>query len=318
MDFSNYKFRSSQVHLLMTGSIGVTKNQEEEIKLLFDEKSTGINVNGNKIKWTPTKDEKLKDLLAKQKNKELPKTMQSELRKIHRAEMHNRNFNFTNKFTQKGIVQEDEAITLYQNYLNRNGNIVLFTKNETRLKNDYITGLPDINPTLLNGIKTGFDVKSSWELETLPFQDDPLISAYDWQNQSYCWLTDSQEWITASCLVNIHEHGLNNEKLKYFYALGSPSSYEDEYYDEYVTRCKEIEVRLIFDYDLFVERYPYHNLEMSRDEWMETVNPATGEKGYDIDMVDRVVEKKTVFDESRIEDLKERIEIAREYLTNLK
>ncbi|MCP4055173.1 MAG: hypothetical protein GY739_19450 [Mesoflavibacter sp.] len=262
-------------------------------------------------------EEKLKELTKKRSANELPATMKNELRKIWRAETYNRNFSFSTKYTRKGIVQENEAITLYQNYLNRNGNKVFFKKNEKREYNDYVTGLPDLNPIIFNGKKTGFDTKASWELATFPFEEDPLVVQYEYQNQSYIWITDSEEWITASCLVNIHEHGLNNEKMKYFYPLGCPMDADDEYFDEYVEKCKEIEVRLIFDYNRFVEHYPNHQLEISKDEWMETVNPLTGVKGYDIPMVDRVIEKKSIRNEAIQEKFIERINIGREYLCNL-
>lgn len=316
-DFNKFLFRASQVSLICTGTIGLTDNQEFKLNELLNEKEKGINVNGNKIKWTPNKQSELDKLIAEKKEPSLPKTLMTEVRKIYRAEIHNRNFNFTNKFTQKGTRQEEEAITLYQQFLTEKKHKVFFTKNKERLTNDYITGMPDLNPIIINNKKTGFDTKCSWELETFPFESDELDNSYELQNQSYMWLTDSEEWITVYCLVNIHETGLHNEKMKYWYAMEAPRDADDKFYDDYIDKCKELERRLIFDYDRFKLHFPMHDLETSRDEWMESINPFTGLKGYDIALADRVIEKKSFFDQDKINFIKERVEICRKELFKL-
>ena len=117
MDFSKYRFRASQSHLLMVGTIGLTDKEEDELKKLVDRKMDAVM--GDAKSLTPLMEEKLKFLREKKKNKELPKTMRNELRKIWRAEKHKRNFLFTNKYVQKGIQQEDEAITMYMLFRNQ-------------------------------------------------------------------------------------------------------------------------------------------------------------------------------------------------------
>jgi hypothetical protein len=316
-DFNNLLFRASQVSLICTGKIGLTETQDFKLKELSKEKETGLNSNGNKVKWTPNKQSELEKLISEKKEPSLPKTLLTEVRKIYRSEIHNRNFNFTNKYTQKGTRQEEEAITLYQMYLMSKNYKVLFTKNKERLSNTYITGMPDLIPIVLNGKKTGFDTKCSWELETFPFEHDELDAIYEYQNQSYMWLTGAEEWITVYALVNIHETGLHNEKLKYWYAMETPQDAADKYYDDYIEKCKELERRLIFDYDRFKLHFPKHDLETSRDEWMETINPFTGLKGYDMVLKDRIIEKKSVFDQDKINFIKERIDVCRKELYKL-
>lgn len=318
MNFDKHLFRASQTSLICGGNIGITLAQEKRILELFNEKTTGLNINGNKVKWTDNKNNELTKLLAEQKNPTPPKTLVSELRKIYRAEKHNRYFGFTNKYVQKGLEQEEEAITNYQMYLMSLGKKVFFTKNEVRLKNEFVTGEPDLNPIMYEGKKIGFDIKCSWELETLPFADDELNPTYEFQNQSYMWLTDADEWITAYTLVNIHEHGLNNEKMKWYYQYKCPNDYEDKYFEDYMAKCKELEVRLIFDYDRFVNTNPGHLLMIDRDEWMETINPLTCLKGYDIPLNERIVEKKSIRNDKTIELIKDRVIFSRNYLNNLK
>lgn len=316
MDFKNYKFRASQLSKIMGGTIEKPQDLKPKIEALQEEKDTGFNANGNKTKWTATKEETLKKLVAKVQESKgkfkyiLPKTMESELRKIYRSEKHNRNFLFTNKFIQKGIAQENQALTLLQNYLNKDKLQVLLGGNVERKFNDYVQGLPDNPVVQYNSLKTGFDIKSSWNLDTLPFKSDKLNVAYEYQDYSYIWLFDADQWITAYVLVNIHEHGLNNEKQKFYYANQMPDEENDkEGWDIYIENCRDLEKSLIFDYDDFVKRYPSHDMAISRAEWMDN--------GWNIPMEKRVVLKKATREEFLKEKpmIIERIEIAREYLT---
>lgn len=316
IDFNNYKFRASQSHFLMTGTIGLTDLQKDEMSNYIARKKA--NENGEKDEkgklvppLTANMEEKLKSLIEANEKQELPKTMINELRKIHRAETFNRNFVWTNKYVQKGVLQEEEAITLYQDYRKQVLGInTFFTKNTERLTNDYFSGEWDL-PTLadVKKMNEGFDIKNSWSLETFPFKEDDLSDQYFWQNQVYMDLTGAEKWTTVFCLVNGTEHLVNNEKQKHFYALNMPNE-ESELYQEYLKKCRDVEKMMIFDYDRFISANPYHNMEIGRDEWY-------GE-GFDIPLEFRVMEKTVYRDESAINDLKHRARIARKYLNNLK
>lgn len=314
-DFSNYQFRASQVHLLMAGTIGLTDLQKAKMSDYIARKKASekgeLDDKGKPVKpLTPNMEEELKSLIEANEKKELPKTMIAELRKIHRAETYNRNFVWTNKFVQKGILQEEEAITLYQDYRKQVLGInTFFTKNTERLVNDWFSGEWDL-PTLadVKKMKEGFDIKNSWSLDTFPFKDDELSNQYFYQNQVYMALTGAEKWTTVFCLVNGTEHLVNNEKQKHFYALNMPNE-ESDLYKKYEEKCRDVEKMMIFDYDRFVSMNPYHNMEISRDEWY-------GE-GYDIPLEDRILEKTVSRDENAIKELQERIVIAREYLNSL-
>lgn len=314
IDWSTYKFRASQSYKLMTGSLPDKNSYDARIKELTNERDTLTNANGRKVKWTPTKKQELEKLIEKKNTpyfQLLPKTMKSELRKIYRAEKYNRNFSFTNKYVQKGIAQEEDAITLYQKYrkLKYSENI-FFKNNKDRLSNNYVSGEADLTDT--NDFKNcngGFDAKCSWELDTFPFEDDNLDIKYEIQNQVYMWLSDAKWWITFYGLVNVTEDLLHKEKMKWFYALNQPMTDEDENYEQYIKKAKELEVQLIFDYDKFIKDNPGHQMEINRKEWFDN--------GYDIPLLDRVVEFKTTYNQTLIDDLKERIEVSRDYLAYL-
>lgn len=318
IDFSKILFRASQMGKLLVGTIGLTEIQEQEMRCLEIEKATGVNANGRNIKWTDTKKERLEKLKKEFNNPTMPKTMQTELRKIYRAEKYNRNFGFVNKYVIKGITQEEEGITNYQSYRNSNGHRCFLTKNTERLYGEYHQGEHDISPfkLVIEGVdkKIGVDIKCSWELDTFPFPEDVINPDYEAQDDVYMILTDSDMWITASVLVNTTEQLLHNEKMKYFYALDSPNEMSDKpreiaNHKEYIEKCRELEKRLIFDYDRFVSIYPYHNLEWSREEWMEA--------GNDIPLQDRVIEKVVYRNKERERFIVERAKIGRKYLESL-
>lgn len=318
INWDEYLFRCSQLSKINTGVIGFPESKEKRIIELVNERDTGINKNGNKIKFTEKKQKEYEKLVIEKLNPSLPKTLTSEIKKIWRAERHNRNFTFTNKYVQKGIKQEEEGITVYQEYRKKVlGLNSYFTKNTERLYSKYFSGEPDLS--LGNDVKNckqGFDIKCSWSLESFPFFDDKLEGSYESQNDGYMELTGAESWITAHILVNATETLLNNEKNKYFYAMGSPND-ESEEFQAYLIKAKEVERMLIFDYDRFIERNPGHLLEYTRDEWMNTINPVTGVKGLDIPLEFRVVERLVERNESRIDKLKDRVIVGRKELKRI-
>ena len=199
---------------------------------------------------------------------------------------------FTNKYVQKGLLQEEESITLLSKHLNK----PLF-KNSERKTDDFFTGLCDIPPKYIG---KGIDAKSVWSLQTLPWEDDDLDSGYEYQNQVYMHLWDCDAWDTAYCLVNATDAMVHNEKMKFFYAMGQPEL-DDEIYLE---TCRKIERNMIFDIERFNRYYPSFN-------WDNEVFY------FDIPESDRVVIKTSKRDKSVIEEMKERVILGRKYMLTL-
>ena len=310
-NWDKYEFRCSQLHKIMTGTINLSEDYSKHIKELEEERDKGVNKNGNKVKWTTTKEEKLESLISKQNkpwHELLPKTMKTELRKIFRSEKYNRTFSFTNKFVEKGIAQEEDGITTLQTYRKDVLNIMTyFTKNTKRNHNGFISGESDLTDTNdFDNCNEGFDIKCSWDLDTFPFKEDSLDYGYELQNQGYMWLSGTKKWTTCYVLVNVTEDLLYKEKMKWFYAMGSPTSEDHKNYENYIKKCKELEIQLIFDYDRFVEKNPFHDMEIKKEDWV-----------YDIPLKDRVIEKVSCYNQDTIDKIKERIEISRKYLKYL-
>ena len=101
---------------------------------------------------------------------------------------------FSSRYTDKGIENEDEAIQMASEVLNWE----FVTKNETRFNNEWLTGEPDVlTETLLA------DIKCSWNGSTFPMFDDKLKNKdYYWQLQGYMMLTDMPQAELVYCLTN--------------------------------------------------------------------------------------------------------------------
>ena len=93
------------------------------------------------------------------------------------------------RYTTKGIEMENEAIQFAGSMLG--WSFVL--KNEERLTNDYITGIPDVIYKDLLA-----DIKCSWDGSTFPmFESELKNKDYYWQMQGYMWLTGRSEEHTS-------------------------------------------------------------------------------------------------------------------------
>ncbi len=110
---------------------------------------------------------------------------------------------FYSRYTDKGILVEDDAIKLVSDILDLG-----FTwKNEDHFSNDFMTGTPDVNTdTVL------LDVKSSWDATTFPFFATEIPTKDYWfQLQGYMELTNKTESLLCYCLVNTPEEMVEDE-----------------------------------------------------------------------------------------------------------
>lgn len=114
------------------------------------------------------------------------------------------------KYTTKGKMVEQQSLELIgfldgQNYV----------KNEIRLTNEFISGVPDshIGESIYNAIYVP-DVKSSWDLETfLENLGKPLNRQYWWQLQGYFGLTHALGGEVSYCLINTPPSIIEQERM---------------------------------------------------------------------------------------------------------
>jgi len=117
--------------------------------------------------------------------------------------------NFSSKYTEKGIINENKGIELL--------NSVYFTdykKNTQRITNDWLTGEADI--VTENEI---IDIKCSWNFDTFPvFQEEAdkniKKAGYDWQMRGYMLLYSKPKAKVVYCLTDTPENLIGYEDVK--------------------------------------------------------------------------------------------------------
>ena len=123
----------------------------------------------------------------------LSKTAQTHCQDWLMEQLYNRKKEFTNKYVQKGLIVEDNAIDMYAEH---KGHDILL-KNEDYFSDDFMQGTPDIIlPELI------VDVKSVWSPFTMPLFDDTPPVGYELQAQVYMHLTKRKHFELAYCLID--------------------------------------------------------------------------------------------------------------------
>ena len=133
----------------------------------------------------------LADLMAKPKNGNgISATAKSAVRKIVKYDLFGYQDFEGNKYTEKGIALEEQAIKLS----GRKRGLPL-KKNTERRENDWITGECDI---YVPSRKLIIDTKCPWDIGSHPFfadeaEEKAKKAGYDIQMQGYMWLWDCDE-----------------------------------------------------------------------------------------------------------------------------
>ena len=238
----------------------------------------------------------LNDLMtgvAKKWSVEKSATCRHKLVKIYREIKYKRKFSFSNKYTEKGIQQEEEAITLYSRFKGK-----IFKKNKQRFENDLLTGEPDI---IDKTERSTVDIKCSWDLETFPDIHDVNDPVYVDQGQGYMVLTDSVMHVIVYCLVNTPANLIVDAKRRLAWRFGII----DQETEEYISECKELEKNSIFNLEDFRRQYPYFEFHNDISQW-----------DYDIPIEERVIEFTIKRDEDRISAIRTRLLECRKYMND--
>jgi hypothetical protein len=136
------------------------------------------------------------------------------------------------RYTTKGIEMENEAIQFAGSMLG--WSFVL--KNEERLTNDYITGIPDVIYKDLLA-----DIKCSWDGSTFPmFESELKNKDYYWQMQGYMWLTGLDHSQLVYCLMNTPHDIVEDEVRRAHWKAG--------YIDENLDLREAIQSQHTFDH----------------------------------------------------------------------
>jgi hypothetical protein len=156
----------------------------------------------------------------------LSETTKSYLIDLYVQEKFGREQDIFSKYITKGLMVEEDAITLYSRVKK-----TFHAKNELKLENDFIKGTPDLysGETIQNATEV-IDIKSSWDIFTFyrNFVKD-VPAAYYWQLQGYMALTGAKVSRLAFCLVDTPDVMINDEKRKLMWKMGVATDMDDAY-----------------------------------------------------------------------------------------
>lgn len=223
-------FRASGAGALLTNKQGTvfTETQKARVAELLQEKLTGINANGNKVKWEGTKKpEELAELIAKRDAPpELSDTAKAFVRKIWLQNEKGVRIDIKSKYLDKGLYAEEDAITLLTEV-----DGVFYVKNEERRENEDHTGECDIFKELPNK-KITIDTKCSWDPETFMAAKPDVI--YETQGDVYMDLWDADEHHLKYCLVDAPPHLVQKAKddIKWKYYSGDMNPEEMDKFEK--------------------------------------------------------------------------------------
>jgi hypothetical protein len=141
------------------------------------------------------------------------------------SELYDRHKDVMNKYVQKGLMVEEDAITLFSRFRKQ-----FYQKNELHLENDFLKGTPDLfegEETILRATKI-IDIKSSFDIFTFfKSKYDPVNKDYFYQLQAYMDLTGATESELAYCLVDTPDSIIEGIKRRFMWDAGIKG--EDEF-----------------------------------------------------------------------------------------
>lgn len=184
---------------------------------------------------------KLAELIKKREAPpQLSDSCKKYLVKAYAIEKYNRVPDVTTKQMVKGTTAEDAAIELFSFVEDR-----YHQKNTKQLKNDFISGTPDLfDGPAIDQSDEIIDVKCSWDIFTfLNNIASPVNRMYYHQLQGYMALSGAKRGTLAYCLVSTPDEMINDEKRKQFYRMQCVTE-EDP---RYIAACAKIERNMIFD-----------------------------------------------------------------------
>lgn len=153
--------------------------------------------------------------------KGLGKTGETYLHTWYKEQIYSRRKEFTSKYTDKGLLMEDDAIDLIAEHLG----LGMIFKNDTYYTNDWLQGTPDI--TLKDCV---IDVKNSWDCFSFPLLHTVCPNEdYWWQMQGYMELTGTTKAKLIYCLMDAPASIIEQEARRECYRMGI-SELDEEIY----------------------------------------------------------------------------------------
>jgi len=151
------------------------------------------------MKWHPSSLGKLM-IESRTKSEVLSETTKTYIRAVAKQDFYGYNVDLNNKYINKGNLQENDSIALFNSVMFSN-----YSKNTERLNNEWLTGEADIVAD-----DQIIDIKTSWSLETFPATlEEGINKLYEWQLRAYMMLYDKNYASLVYCMVSTHPSLLN-------------------------------------------------------------------------------------------------------------
>jgi hypothetical protein len=168
------------------------------------------------------------------KKDKLSVTTMSYLQEVYIAEVFNREREIESKYLDKGNYAEEDSLTLVTSVFDR-----LLVKNKDHLKNEFITGTPDVVEK-----DNVLDIKTSWDIWSFA-KADGKNKDYYWQLQGYMNLTNKKKAILAYTLVDTPIHLIVDEQKRRAFHAGIMDN------DSELAKLEEaVEQNMIFSKDI--------------------------------------------------------------------
>lgn len=255
-NFYNWKARPHFAGLLMTDSKGKSfKEQLEDAKVSLNNKVDKYSQLGDKALKSKAKlDEEIRILEdikipALEKSLDIPRlseTCKTRLNQEWTIQTSGRTKDIKNKFINKGLDLEEEAITQYSLFTSS-----LWKKNKEERSNDWVIthGCDSFDEECV------IDTKVSWDI--FSFDNNrfkKLNPLYYWQLQIYCWLWNRPTGRLVYSLLNTPEYLIRTEEKRLSYDLfGMPEPESDDQQAIFIEACNELRHNHIYD-DLELSR----------------------------------------------------------------
>jgi hypothetical protein len=242
-DFSTTLIRCSALGMIMGNQKGKTPldKYNDALGVLAEEYAKYEAMPNKDLKSAINKQEKIKQLEIElevlKANKDevvLSDTCKSYLIQSYVLEKYGRVKEVITKQMAKGIIAEDNSIELFNNVDGNN-----YTKNDKKIKNEFISGTPDLfDGDDIHSCNEIIDIKSSWDIFTfLSNVTEPIPTSYYWQLQGYMALSGAKIGTIAYCLVNTPDSIIEGEKYNLLRRMDVATE-EDPTYIKEVTKLE--------------------------------------------------------------------------------
>ena len=282
--------------------LDVAKKEEKE-----DEISKKIDETKKKIEEL----EKVKDIPTLSKTcRNLLKTMAIEIRYKRRKRL-------VNKYVKKGLLNEEDSTVLYSEFKGE-----FLEQNKTRFENEWFTGETDLEFLDKKGrVFRVQEIKTCYDIDTFEDKrDEEVCKDHYYQLQAYCDLRNAKEAGVAYCLTNTDFDMINEEIRKETFSMKAD---ELEGFDVPLWRVLEIAKDHIFDIDSYIDFLSNSAVQHLTIEELEQLKKGNhpDEKAQqmfdsfvEVDLEDRVIEIDVKRNDEIIQEVKEAIEICRNYM----